>query len=237
MRSALASAWSRLHAALETARHFSADAAHELRTPLTALSAELELLEERITDDAMRAEVRRARANVGRLARLMERLLVLARSSETEALTGGDAVVLADLVEQTTAQIAPADRTRVEIDARSSGTVRGDESLLLAMVDNAIQNALHHGRGRVRVTIADVDGAVSLDVRDEGPGVAAEERERLFGPFVRGRDKAGDDGHGIGLALIAQVARAHGGEARFVDAMRGAHLQMVVPLWAPRVVP
>lgn len=231
LRRAFDSVWVRLADALATARRFSADAAHELRTPLTALSAELELLEENIKDATLRTELRRARATTAKLAKLTERLLVLARA--TDGVPRGDAVELGELVARVVAQLPEDEVSRVTIED-GDATIRGDESLIESLIENAIHNALLHGGGAVRVRVGELDGTVTLGVRDEGPGVPSDERQRLFEPFVRGRAKGGTDGHGIGLALIAHVAHAHGGAARFEDEPSGAHLSVTFPVWTPR---
>lgn len=226
LRHALDTAWSRLGEALATARRFSANAAHELRTPLSALSAELELIEERMP--AFQPQLTRARATTAKLAKLTERLLALARA--TDGVPLGDAVELGELATQVVGGLADEERDRVGVEP-GEGTIRGDEALVEALMENAIQNALRHGRGAVRVSIDEAAGQVVLGVRDEGPGVPVDEQDRMFEPFVRGR---GGEGHGLGLALIAHVARAHGGSARFRSDGPGAHLVVTFPAWAPR---
>lgn len=232
LRAALVESYTRLGVALSTARRFSADAAHELRTPLTTLSAELELVEERTDDPATREDIQRARRIAVKLGALTERLLVLAQSAER--LAGGDAVVLAEVVDQVIEHLDARYRDRVVVDTNPASIVRGDEQLLTAMTENAIHNAITHGGGSVRVSISEHDGLVNLVVEDEGPGIAPAERARVFEPFVRGVHASRTEGHGIGLALIAHVARAHGGTASFGDVSRGAQLRIVLPAWAPR---
>jgi signal transduction histidine kinase len=111
--------------------------------------------------------------------------------------------------------------------------VRGDESLLAVLCENAVGNALLHAHPAVvRVELDAHGGDVVLDVIDEGPGIPESERARLFEPFQRGASAA--PGAGLGLALVAQITRAHGGEARFLDASRGTHLRVRIPRWAAR---
>jgi signal transduction histidine kinase len=112
--------------------------------------------------------------------------------------------------------------------------VRGDPALLRAAVLNAVENALKFApEGAVTVTVRASPQAVLVRVSDEGPGVPMGLRDALFAPFHRSAAAraAGQPGHGVGLALIAHVTRAHGGEARFVDADRGATLEVSLPPW------
>ncbi len=220
LRQALKETWARLADALAAARRFSADAAHELRTPLTTLSAELELMQESAGDDAT---LQRARASVAKLTKLTEQLLALSRAGER--MPDGDAVLLRELFDTFAAD-------DVTITGSADVTIRGDESLIVALAENAIANARQHGGGRVRVDVGEEGAEVTVDIRDDGQGVREQDRERLFEPFVRGSQLRG--GHGIGLALIAHVARAHGGSARFLAADRGAHLRITFPAWQPR---
>jgi len=103
------------------------------------------------------------------------------------------------------------------------------------MTENAVGNALKFApEGAVNVSVEADGEAVVLSVSDEGPGVAAGDRERVFDAFYRsaGARAEGVQGHGVGLALVARIARAHGGDAAFEDTPRGARLVMRLPRWA-----
>lgn len=245
LRSALADLMVRLGVALDAARRFSADAAHELKTPLTAIRAELDLLAEESLDAQTAAAVERLRTRVIALTRLIERLLVLAKVSaradlavhmeapargalDTDAL---EAVALEDIV---TRVASP----RVRLAIQAPGMVNGDELLLTALVENAVENALKFSgsEAMVDVRVSESDGQVILEVIDEGPGLSKEEHARAFEPFFRAASaRASIPGHGIGLALVAQVAAAHGGKAEFAEPKsRGAHLRVTFPAWSAR---
>jgi len=233
LRTTLRALLDRRAEALRAARLFAAGAAHELRTPLTTLSGELELLTEEPFLAPMHARIEGLRATTARIAALVERLLMLARVGAAEAMRH-DAVDLGDLLEDLERRLPPEVSERLAHVKRAPAVVRGDESLLAVLCENVVSNALVHGgrSGPVRVMLDDRDGAIQLDVIDEGPGVPASERSRLFEPFQRGIGAA--PGAGVGLALVAQIARAHGGEAFFVDTDRGAHLRVRLPRWTPR---
>jgi signal transduction histidine kinase len=218
----------------ETVRHaerFAADAAHELRTPLTSIRGELELLME---DPSLRRDtaidLARATAKVVELQTLVERLLVLALPDQTQ-WSATEVVSLQDLTEDSVARLPEADRKRVRLHApRGNVIVRGDEALLGMLFSNALSNALKFGRS-VEVTAFESEEEVVLLVDDDGPGVAPDQRTRVFEPFVRAPQAVERQisGHGLGLALIAHVARRHGGGARFIDGEVGAHLEIRLP--------
>jgi signal transduction histidine kinase len=218
----------------ETVRHaerFAADAAHELRTPLTSIRGELELLME---DPSLRRDtaidLARATAKVVELQTLVERLLVLALPDQTQ-WSATEVVSLQDLTEDSVARLPEADRRRVRLHApRGNVIVRGDEALLGMLFSNALSNALKFGRS-VEVTAFESEEEVVLVVDDDGPGVAPDQRTRVFEPFVRAPQAVERQisGHGLGLALIAHVARRHGGGARFIDGEAGAHLEIRLP--------
>ncbi|MBL8915432.1 MAG: HAMP domain-containing histidine kinase, partial [Archangium sp.] len=217
LRAAVLSLHSRLADALAHAERFAADAAHELRTPLTAVRAELELLAERQSE--IPAELKQALATVARLGGLIDKLLVLARPlSETHL--ANEAVSLRDVVEDVLAELPAPERERVTVHGEADATVRGDPTLLHAMLSNAISNALKFGsRAAVEVVPEPSDAEAVLRVDDDGPGVPQAERDRVFQPFVRSARARteGVAGHGLGLALIRHIARLHGGTATFED--------------------
>lgn len=231
LRAAIAALIERASRAIGQASRFAADAAHELRTPLTTLRAELELLAEDARPGAGSArELARARATVEHLQSLVERLLVLALPDED----GGarELVALRDVAEDAIAGLDAAARGRVTLrPGEEQGAVHGDPSLLAALLANGLSNALKFGRTAEVALEREGDLAV-LRIDDDGPGVAAAERERVFEPFFRSPSARGSDvrGHGLGLALVAHVARRHGGSARFEDGAAGARLAVRIPL-------
>jgi len=218
--------------ALRAARLFAAGAAHELRTPLTTLSGELELLAEEPLPGTIQGRIEGLRGSTARIVDLVERLLVLARVGAAEAMRH-DAVELADVADEVCRRASRGADGRLTYEPRTTPLVRGDESLLSVLCENAVNNALLYASpATVRVVIDEHEGQVFLDVIDEGPGIEPRERVRLFEPFQRGA--AAGRGAGLGLALVGQIARAHGGDAQFVDTDRGAHLRVRLPQWTPR---
>jgi two-component system sensor histidine kinase TctE len=154
--------------------------------------------------------------------------LVLADSSTIER---GEAVDLADLVDLVLDVLPGELRARVHASVGEDMLVRGDAELLRAMLANAIDNALKFSAGPVELDVCEREGQLCIEVRDQGPGLAPDERERVFAPFVRAARTSKVAGHGLGLALIRHVAVVHAGSAAFADADRGARLVMQLPRW------
>jgi signal transduction histidine kinase len=226
----------RLGEALMRARSFSADAAHELRTPLTVLSGQLELLLEETADGERRSELLALQLRVRTLTRLVERLLLLA-TSEQGPLPSSDPVALEDVARHCVEALPLKDSERVKLAIDDQAVTSGDEYLLGALLDNALDNALKFSAsGPVTLRVSEADDQVVLDVIDEGPGLDDTARRRAFDAFFRAPSAraGGFPGHGIGLALVAQVTRQHGGTCEFLPTSRGAHLRVLLPAWRPK---
>jgi len=223
----------RLAAGIEGQRRFVANAGHELRTPLTALRTELEVaLDDPAADAAaLRATGERALGDVDELERLLESLLALARARRQG---GGPAplrrepVDLADLARRAAAPVA--DPPAVELDAAPAPTT-GDPVLLGRLVANLLDNACRYNRpdGWVRLESGADGGEALLRIVNSGPRIAPEDLARLTEPFERLGRHAGERGHGLGLAIVAAVADAHGGDLRIAAPAEGG-LDVVVRL-------
>ena len=218
----------RLGEALEAQRHFVGDAAHELRSPLTALKLQAQLLR-RAPDDRARDEAAQAlTAGIDRATRLVEQLLALARSEAAPVDKGAPAEPLAEIVRRVMADVgvlAAARGTTLELDVADGAETlpaRGADVSVLArnLVDNAVRYS--PDGGHVGVWLGrDADGATVLQVDDDGPGIAAEDREKVFDRFVRGEDAAGQTGSGLGLAIVRQVARRQGARVTLGESPAG----------------
>jgi signal transduction histidine kinase len=207
----------RLAAAAARERQFVADVAHELRSPLASMHTQLEV-GLRHPDTDTRAElVAGTLQDTERLAGLVEDLLVLARL-EAEPTTGMTAVDLGELGHVTTSE---------------HHVVIGDRHALARALDNLVGNAHRHADGRVVVSVQRVGpDTVEIRVDDDGPGVPAADRLRIFERFVRLDDaRARDDGgSGLGLAIVAATATAHGGSIRVEDSdLGGARFILSLP--------
>lgn len=240
IRAALANLIERHEVLLRQAHRFAADAAHELRTPLTMIAGELELLAEDEAQAASRETLLALRERTARLASLVERLLVLA-SPLSEQNHAFDTLALSDLLAEVVQELPEPQRGRVQLDLRGEGLTRGEPSLLRSLFGNALDNALKYsGNEPVNVLLTETNGAgrrmLKIDVRDRGAGVAPEERKSVFEPSYRAHPAVAP-GHGLGLALIGHIVRAHDGTAEFVDTERGACLRVLLPAWSAEARP
>ena len=219
----------RLEAALERERGFVSDASHELRTPLASLKTELELaLRRDRTEDELRAALRSAIEETNRLSRLADDLLVLARSDRGTLPLRMEPVGAKDLLDDIAERFRGAGHD-VQVSVPGGLAIEADRLRLEQAVGNLVANATTHGGGTVTVSARAADGAVELHVEDEGPGLPAAFAERAFERFTRADEARTGDGAGLGLAIVAAIARAHGGRAGFSPRQTGTDAWIALP--------
>jgi signal transduction histidine kinase len=217
----------RLEAGLIRERRFVADASHELRTPLALLRTELELARRRPrTPDELRLALDSAAAEVDRLSRLAEDLLVLARADEGRLALRREPIAVHDLLET----VARRFGTQIDVSAADGETIVGDRLRLEQALGNLVDNAQRHGGGTIRLEAERKDCRMELRVADEGNGFPAALLPHAFDRFTRGDEARAGGGAGLGLALVDAVARAHGGTARAANRQRrGAVVTLELP--------
>ena len=233
----------RLQEGVEARQRLVADASHELRAPLTAMRSEIEVS---LRQDPLNIEARTvlesARGEVLRMSRIVDDLLTLARISEGQLellVTPQDLRAIAD--EAVRAHRSAADAARVELVAGGDPiAVAGDKNRLSHVVGNLVDNAIKFSPPdtEVRIEVSGNEDGARIEVCDEGPGVPAGERERIFERFARldpARSRAG--GAGLGLAICAEIVRAHGGRIWVEERNpRGSTFVVELPLAAPQRV-
>lgn len=216
---------SRLEVARDRQRAFVADAAHELRSPLASLRTQLEIAARRSpelsTEDLL--------AEIDRLSRLVDDLLLLARMDAGMVAPPRSEQV--DMAEVARGMAKRHDGVEVVAPAEVP-LVTGDRDQLSRVVANLLDNAVRHARTTVRVAVSSAAGEVVVRVSDDGPGIAAEDRARVFERFTRLDDsRARDDGGvGLGLAIVADLVRAHGGTVALDDASPGLVATVRLPV-------
>ncbi|PYY59966.1 sensor histidine kinase [Curtobacterium sp. MCSS17_011] len=223
----------RLERSAESQRRFVSDASHELRSPIASIRqhAEVAVAHPERTEVADLADV--VRSEAVRLQDLVTGLLELSRLDEggirTRRPVDLDDLAL-DAVARARARAAatpPSDvdlpAVRVDGSAISAARVLGDERVLTGVVRNLVDNAVRHASARVAVSLTEHDGSAVLTVDDDGAGVPEDERARVFERFVRLDEARSRDagGAGLGLAIVRDAVRAHGGDTTVVTSPLG----------------
>lgn len=208
---ALAASFNRAAERIETLvrahRTLLANASHELRSPLARLRLALSLLATDATPDARAARQREIERNLRELDALIDEVLLASRLDAAPALAREPVDLLGLAAEEGAAVGADVSGEAV--------TLSGDERLLRRAIRNLLENALRYAPGEPPTVVVQRDDAAAvLRVCDRGPGIPAPERERVFEPFYRLSGHAEHAGGvGLGLSLVRQIARAHGGDA------------------------
>ena len=214
----------RISEAFETQRRFVDDAGHELRTPITVIRGNLELMGDDPADRAATVEV--VTAELDRMARIVDDLLVLAKAENTDFIEPHPMDLGAFTDDLLARAGVLADRSWI-LDAREEVVIAADEQRLSQAMMNLIRNAHEHTPPDTSVAVGSAlnNGEVILWVRDEGPGIPLEDRARLFERFARGsQGRRVTAGAGLGLAIVAAIAEGHGGRVTIGDGPQGGAL-------------
>jgi signal transduction histidine kinase len=222
----------RLDASAERQRHFVADASHELRSPLATIQTQLEVALAHPGATDWEGTAREIARETARMQRVVEDMLLLAQMDEDAVPPRREQVDLDELVLTEARRLH--DRGRVAVDASqvSGARVSGDRDQLSRVVRNLVVNAERHAAGEVCLELRTLDGEAELVVADDGPGIPAADRERVFERFTRLDEARGRDrgGAGLGLAIARQVVRAHGGAIWVAGGDGDAGARLVVRL-------
>ncbi|MEU0566797.1 ATP-binding protein [Nonomuraea sp. NPDC005983] len=216
---------SRLEGAEQRQRALVSDAAHELRSPLASIRLQLEVALGHPEGQDWRETAEGVLEDTMRLSRLAEDLLALARLDERGGVPArSEPVDLDEVVRQTVDRYG-----EVRLTACDPVVVRGDALDLSRVLTNLVDNAVRHTTSKVEVALT-ADG--QLTVTDDGPGIPEQDRERVFNRFTRldsGRSRD-EGGAGLGLAIVRETVRAHGGSVHLEDASPGLRAVVRLPV-------
>jgi signal transduction histidine kinase len=222
----------RLERAFDAQRQFLDDAGHELRTPLTIIRGHLEVLPE--DPDARRQTLALVLDEVKRMGRMVEDLILLAKSDEPDFLQL-EPVDVAALTNELHAKASALAKRAWRVDAVGRGIIVADRHRLTQAMVQLAQNAVEHTEAGAEIGLGSKvsPGGARFWVRDTGSGVAPEDRVRIFERFERGSNTH-REGAGLGLAIVTAIARAHAGRAELdrSDAA-GATFSITVPTDQP----
>ena len=207
----------RIEASVERQKHFISDASHELKSPVAATGVMLEAMREYPEAIDMGQAIGDLSAENERMGRIVGNMLVLARHDEGRTVVDPVPVDLFDLVREEALRLAHA--TSLDVDTADVHPVvcTTDRELLSHVLRNLLDNAGHYARERVKVSCEEREGAVRITVSDDGPGIAPQDRERVFGRFVRLEDSRSrkEGSTGLGLAVVRGTVEQLGGRVWF----------------------
>jgi signal transduction histidine kinase len=219
--------------ALTAQREFVADTSHELRTPLTTISGNLRLLEHELSEQERAEILAETREEVGRMARLVRELLLLAEGGQATTMDQRP-LRLDVLARAVVAGVAGLGNERIAVAAEPVAVV-ADEDRLRQVLINLLENALHYASatpGAVRVTVQHQGVQALLQVEDDGPGLPSDAVDRVFDRFYRadrGRSRR-DGGSGLGLTIVRHVVESHGGRVWAENQVEGgARFSVLLP--------
>ncbi len=217
----------RLDTLVASQRIFVADASHQLRTPLTALRLSLDNIADGVDDEFVREDVEQATAEVVRMSRLVNGLLVLARAEAK--VTAAEPLSLAEIIQERLDVWRPAADERGVTIALGGSNADGRLLVLASpghldqVLDNVLSNALEVSPdgGTITVRVESRGEEALLSVLDQGPGMSDAEKSRAFDRFWRGQGLTGRSGSGLGLAVVKQLVTDDGGTVPLGDAPGG----------------
>lgn len=229
---------SRLAATEERERQFLMSVSHELRTPLTAIAGHVSALLDGLIDDPalVRASLDVVAAETARLERLVGDVLDLAKLSAHRFTVHAQEVDMGRLVEQAYQSFGEEARRRdidyQLVESEAPPTILTDGDRVLQVITNLLANAFRWtpDGGAIELATSSTNGTVTVDVVDTGPGIRAEERERIFAPFISGDNQ----GTGLGLPIARELAVALGGRVELDTVVgRGSRFRLVLPARRP----
>ena len=218
----------------ENERGFLADAAHELRTPLAAIAVQAHVVLSSVEIKEQEQAAQDLRFGLARVSHLLNQLLTFARVDAAGTQMPLERLNVAELVRIQIGSLMPAARRRavtVNFESDESVFFVVNRAGFISIVDNLVDNAIRYAPtgGFVQVMLSIHDGGLALAVRDDGPGIALQERERVFERFYRTPGNVAS-GTGLGLSIVQKIVQAHRASIEFVDGLNGRGVGFVVTI-------
>lgn len=210
---------SKIEQLVNSHRQLLANASHELRTPLARVRLGVEMMKDNPSEKRQKA----LENDIGELDQLIDEILLMSRLDTQATPDIGETVDLLALAAEETSRY---DNCTLEGELCE---VKGNSKLLRRAIRNLIDNGFKHGAPPVDVFIKTTGRQVIVSVSDHGPGIADGQRKDVFEPFFRGAGKQNVEGYGLGLALVRQIARAHGGMVSVADGAKST-IEFTLPL-------
>ena len=225
----------RLEAAFKAQQRFVDDAGHELRTPITVVRGHLELLD---GDPKERhATLALVLDELDRMGRIVEDLLILARWKQPDFIRPA-AIEIGALVDDVLAKASALGPRMWQLDSLTEATIVADRQRITQALMQLAENAVHHTAAGAEIGLGAFAGSgeARFWVRDTGPGIPFEDRERIFDRFYRAGEHRFSDGAGLGLAIVQAIAEAHGGRVELASVPgAGSTFTIIVPAAPPEV--
>jgi signal transduction histidine kinase len=222
-------------AILARQERFLHDVSHELRTPITIARGHLEIM--RRPGVPEQPEVAVAIDELGRMERIVERLLLLVRAGQTDFTATAEDVDLEAMIEDVTMRWAEVAPRAWQVGELASGTLRTDHDALRIALDALVENAVAHTKANDAIELSTYarGHSVAIQVADEGSGIAAEKLDRIFERFGRADSERtrSTGGVGLGLAIVDAIAKAHGGRCAVASSPKGSTFTLTLPGFEP----
>lgn len=215
----------RIDALVSKEKRFTSDAAHELRTPLTAIKTNVQLAQ-RLPAGEAGDVLQQAELSIGRLQRIIEQLMLLARLDSDDTLSSLTQVSLAEAIAESLADID--DVTRIQIGGNTSQQVIAEPSLLPMILRNLLDNALNYSDGEVTLNVQVVGETIEVAIRDHGAGLSEHHKSLALDRFWRGGEGKGS---GLGLAIVSEACKRQHIDLTLSDAHPG--LEVTLRLFSP----